>query len=400
MSTITLPVFDASKPETPPTANPTTADQRAQHANGNTAFGQAKTDIEALETGKEDVGVAAVLVTAHDGDAGAHSGTFDPAGTATAAVAAHETAFSHANLPTTNQKAALDNAPTAPTAGNPFATVADVGGSGEANTSSNAGAGAQLALAKAGVDLPFRSLVSGDASVTFTQNATELDIRSTGAGGGESNTQTNQGAGIELGLTKNGVDLPLRTLDTGQFETNGNQVRIPTGVFAPNAHVGATGAAHGNATTGAAGFMAGADKTKLDGIAAGAEANTQSNQGGGIELGLTKSVFDLPLRTLDTGQFETNGNQVRIRADGITSNELAPDSVGTSEIATNAVTGSEIANNAVGTNEIIAGAVTPSRTTDIPDINRNDMPTGGISFAVVAALPSTPDANTIYFLTG
>ena len=110
------------------------------------------------------------------------------------------------------------------------------GGGGETNLGDNVGTGAEVFRDKTGVTLNFRSLVSGDASVTFTQNVDELDIRATGAGGGEANTQTNQGAGVELGLPKNGVDLPIRTLDPGQFELNVNQVRIPSGTFVTQAY--------------------------------------------------------------------------------------------------------------------------------------------------------------------
>jgi len=56
-----------------------------------------------------------------------------------------------------------------------------------------------------------------------------------GGGSGEVNTQPNIGSGVELGLPKNGVTLPLRTFDTGQFETNGDQVRIPAGTFVDEA---------------------------------------------------------------------------------------------------------------------------------------------------------------------
>ena len=50
--------------------------------------------------------------------------------------------------------------------------------------------------------------------------------------------------------------------------------------YAPIAHVGATGAAHGNVVAaGAAGFMTGADKTKLDGIEAGADVTDGVNVG-------------------------------------------------------------------------------------------------------------------------
>jgi len=46
-------------------------------------------------------------------------------------------------------------------------------GGGEANTSSNAGAGEGLALAKAGVDLPFKSLI-GDTEIVLIGNANDI----------------------------------------------------------------------------------------------------------------------------------------------------------------------------------------------------------------------------------
>lgn len=54
------------------------------------------------------------------------------------------------------------------------------GGSGEANTSSNVGGGAELAKPKSGVNLPFRTITSTDGSVTVTQNTDTVDL--TGAG--------------------------------------------------------------------------------------------------------------------------------------------------------------------------------------------------------------------------
>ena len=71
MPTFNPTPFDATKPETAP-AVPTTADQRAQHSNGNTAFTAAYADVDALETGKEDAGTAAAVVAAHDASATAH----------------------------------------------------------------------------------------------------------------------------------------------------------------------------------------------------------------------------------------------------------------------------------------------------------------------------------------
>ncbi len=55
--------------------------------------------------------------------------------------------------------------------------------SGEANTASNVGGGAETFKQKSGIDLEFRTLVAG-ANVNITQNANTLVISSTGGGGG------------------------------------------------------------------------------------------------------------------------------------------------------------------------------------------------------------------------
>lgn len=55
------------------------------------------------------------------------------------------------------------------------------GGSGEANTTSNQGAGEGLALPKVGVDLPFKSLVAG-ANVTLTPGADTVEIAAAAGG--------------------------------------------------------------------------------------------------------------------------------------------------------------------------------------------------------------------------
>jgi hypothetical protein len=49
-------------------------------------------------------------------------------------------------------------------------------GSGESNTTSNTGTGAQFAKAKSGVDFPFRTLVAGSDAVTVTQGTDEVEI--------------------------------------------------------------------------------------------------------------------------------------------------------------------------------------------------------------------------------
>lgn len=87
------------------------------------------------------------------------------------------------------------------------------GAGGESNTSSNEGGGAGLAMPKAGVNLPFRTLISSDASVGFDEGASTVDLSV--APPGESNTSSNQGGGAELAMTKDGVDLPFRTLTSG-----------------------------------------------------------------------------------------------------------------------------------------------------------------------------------------
>jgi hypothetical protein len=95
------------------------------------------------------------------------------------------------------------------------AAIAGLPAPGETNTSSNAGAtGEGLALAKVGVDLPFKKLIAG-ANVTLTPSTDAVTIAAT-AGAGESNTSSNAGAtGEGLALAKVGVDLPFKKLIGG-----------------------------------------------------------------------------------------------------------------------------------------------------------------------------------------
>ena len=57
------------------------------------------------------------------------------------------------------------------------------GGSGEANTASNLGAGEGVFSTKAGVDLQFKSLIAG-TGITLTPTSTDITVASTGGGGG------------------------------------------------------------------------------------------------------------------------------------------------------------------------------------------------------------------------
>jgi hypothetical protein len=96
-------------------------------------------------------------------------------------------------------------------------SIAAVAGIGEANTLSNVGAGSQIAKTKVGVDIPLRTIVAG-ANITVTQNADDITIATSGAVG-EANTTSNTGAGAQVAKTKVGVDLPMRTIVAGSNVT-------------------------------------------------------------------------------------------------------------------------------------------------------------------------------------
>jgi hypothetical protein len=61
--------------------------------------------------------------------------------------------------------------------------ILPAGGSGEANTTSNSGAGEGLALPKSGVDLPFKSLIAG-TNMSFAVAADTITLNAAGGGGG------------------------------------------------------------------------------------------------------------------------------------------------------------------------------------------------------------------------
>jgi hypothetical protein len=108
--------------------------------------------------------------------------------------------------------------------------VGSGGGGGEVNDGVNLGAGNQVFAGKTGVDLLFRTLTAG-ANVTLTQGADTIQIDATGGGtGGEVNTASNIGTGAgQVFAQKNGVDLQFRTLKAGtdiSISTSGNEVTI------------------------------------------------------------------------------------------------------------------------------------------------------------------------------
>lgn len=103
------------------------------------------------------------------------------------------------------------------------------GGSGEVNDGQNLGAGRQVFAQKVGTDLQFRTLVAG-SGVVLTQGVDTITMDATGSGGGESNTASNVGAGTgQVFYAKNGVDLQLRTIKAGtgiSVSTAGQEITI------------------------------------------------------------------------------------------------------------------------------------------------------------------------------
>ena len=118
---------------------------------------------------------------------------------------------------------------------------------GQDNTASNVGSGEGIFVSKVGVDLRFRSLIAG-TNITLASDGTSVTISSTDTG--EANTASNLGAGTGLFTTKAGVNLPFRSLvggtnvnltndtntvtinatDTGEVNTASN-LGVGTGLF-------------------------------------------------------------------------------------------------------------------------------------------------------------------------
>jgi len=119
------------------------------------------------------------------------------------------------------------------------------GGAGEANTSSNVGGGAGLALPKVGVDLPFKSLL-GNPEIVLTPTATTIDF-SIGLIAQSKiislvadlltkiETLTNVGTGSEIAKAKVGVNVDIRKINGTSpivVTQNTNDITISTGVSA------------------------------------------------------------------------------------------------------------------------------------------------------------------------
>ena len=141
------------------------------------------------------------------------------------------------------------------------------GSSGESNTNTNVGAGAFVAKTKVGIDTPLRSLKAG-TNVTIVENIDDITISASTVGAGETNTATNVGTGEgTIVKTKSGVDIPVKTLKAG------------TGVTIVNNTDDITISASGTG-----------------------EINTNTNVGTGAgTIAKTKSGVDTPLKSLKAG---------------------------------------------------------------------------------------------------
>jgi len=100
--------------------------------------------------------------------------------------------------------------------------ISGLSSNGEANTSSNSGAGQQLALPKVGVDLPFRTLLSA-GSVEFISGLTTLTIS------GTSHTDITFVSGL---ATTNATDIAFVS---GNVDTNTTNISFVSGLATTNA---------------------------------------------------------------------------------------------------------------------------------------------------------------------
>jgi len=87
-----------------------------------------------------------------------------------------------------------------------------VAASGEINTASNVGTGADVFRQKTAANLEFRTLIAG-TNISLTQNVDNITISASASG--ETNTASNVGAGVDVFKQKTGVDLEFRTLIAG-----------------------------------------------------------------------------------------------------------------------------------------------------------------------------------------
>ena len=137
-------------------------------------------------------------------------------------------------------------------------------GSGEANTASNSGTGNRLVLTKSGVDLPFRTLISGD-NVTMVTNATDITI-------GVVSVQSNDVTGVVA--IDNGGTGAISHTDGGILIGKGTSPFLNTGVLAKGTLIVGDGETDPTTlATGTNGFVLSADSSTASGLVWAANPN-------------------------------------------------------------------------------------------------------------------------------
>lgn len=190
-----------------------------------------------------------------------------------------------------------------------------------------------------------------------TAEKTKLNGISTGA-------EVNQNAfsNVAVGTTTVAADTKTDTLTLSA----GDNVTLTANATSDTITIAATDTTYSEATTSAAGLMSTADKTKLDGIQAGATAIT-------VDSALSStSTNPLQNKAINTAL----GNKADLASPTFTGTPKAP----TPSASTN--------NTQIATTAYVTSAI----ATAISGIS-------GISFEIVAILPSTGDSGTIYLVS-
>jgi len=185
---------------------------------------------------------------------------------------------------------------------------------GEVNTTSSLGGSVAIALAKVGVNFPFRGLTAG-SNITLAPSGTDVTI--SGPPPGEVNTSSSLGGTVAIALPKVGVDLPFRGLTAGANITLTPTASAVTIAGPAPGEVNTTSSLGGDEAIALPkvgvnfpfkGLTAGANITlsstgsaiTIASSLGPGEANTASSAGG-VSLVLPKSLLDLPFKGLTAG---------------------------------------------------------------------------------------------------
>lgn len=204
--------------------------------------------------------------------------------------------------------------------------------SGQANTSSNEGAGEGLALAKVGVNLPFKTLIAG-TQVSFVSAADTLTINATSSGDVtgpvasiDGNVAVYEGStGKVIRLSGVNIDTSNNMTDVNNFETIGDVTISGTGTHTISTEFGN---ASYDAVTRSNGTSVG-----IRGVAISAESGsvtettttfqdigvtaTLTSTGRPIFVGLTCDSSDGQIECyLDSGSGNAGSGKIRIKRDG------------------------------------------------------------------------------------